>query len=199
MTEEQKEQMRIAINRKIEQHWDKLVKDSKQVSGYNYNNYGPDLLMFCISEFLTKKDLEYQYKVAVTDNKLPNYIGRAMSLNIRSSNSPFYLKYRRDLMNNRGIYEAEYENSAYRTVDYQPDVIDENFDLDKKHKSPVDCMEYAVGQLDFYYGALVNKYYYQKYTIKQIAEYYEIPKDSIQNDLKKARKMLRQHCNHFDI
>jgi hypothetical protein len=199
MTEEQKDQMRIAINRKVEQHWDKLVKDSKQVSGYNYKNYGQDLLMFCISEFLTKKDLEYQYKVAVTDDKLPNYLGRAMSLNIRSSNSPFYSKYRKHMMNNRGLYEAEYDNTVYKTVDYQPDEPDYGFDLEKKHKSPVDCMEWAVSQLDFYYGALVNKYYYQKYTIKEIAEYYEIPKDTIQQDLKKARKILRQHCNHFDI
>jgi len=194
---EQEEQMRIAVYRKVEQHYDKMVRDSKQVAGYNYSKYGQDLLAFTISEFLTKKDISYQYKVAVQDDKLLNYIGRAMSLGIKSHTSPFWIKYRRDMYNARGIYEVDYEGSNGKPIKYEPEFIDENFDVSKQYKSPTDCMEYAVEQLDFYYGALIEQYYYQGKTLQQISDYYNIPKYSVQQDLKAARKIIKEHCNHF--
>lgn len=197
MTDE--ENMRVAVNMKVEQHWDKMVKDSKQIAGSNYNIYGEDLLMFTISDFLTKKDIAYQYKVAVTDDKLLNYLGRAMALNIKSNTSPFWTNYRKYLYNTRGIYEIEYEGTNGDPINYEVTTIDEDFDLEAKYKSATECMAWAVEQLDFYYGALVEQYYYQKKTFAEIAKYYNIPKYAIIKDIKEAKKILKQHCKHIEL
>ena len=193
------ENMRVAVNMKVEQHWDKMVKDSKQIAGSNYHLYGQDLLMFTISDFLTKKDIAYQYKVAVTDDKLLNYLGRAMALNIKSNTSPFWTNYRKYLYNTRGIYEIEYEGTNGDPINYEVTTIDEDFDLEPKYKSATDCMQWAVEQLDFYYGALVDQYYYQKKTFVEIAEYYNIPKYAVIKDIKEAKKILKQHCKHIEL
>lgn len=84
-----KEEKKIEIDKKITEKYDRMVQDSKRIASYNYDQYGQDLLSHCLSEFLEKKPIDYQYQVAVVDNKLPNYMGRSMSMAIRSNTSTF--------------------------------------------------------------------------------------------------------------
>ena len=195
MAEEQ-EQMRIAINRKITQIYPKLVADSKRISGYNYGQYGEDLLAFCLAEFLTKKDLAYQYKVTITDNKLPNYLGRSMSLQIKSSSSGFWHQYRKEAYNSRGIYNVEFDDVKYRPLEPVVDVPEERFDTPQFH-NPSDCVEWAVSKLDYYDKKLIEEYYYNKLTFYQIHKKYNITLNSVKHDIRKAVKQLKQYCNNI--
>ena len=183
--------MKQEVNKKIEEHWDKMVADSKQVAGYNYDKYGEDLLMFTLSEFLNKKPIEYQYKVAVTDNKLPNYIGRAMSLQIRSSTSMFWRYYRKGAYNSRGVYEAEHvENEDLYDSDYlmSPD----------KEKSAYDCMMWVMkNELDWYEKVIIEEIYLNKTPKKVFREKYGLPNNSFNKDLKKTITKFRKLCSQF--
>ncbi len=84
------EEMRKEINAKVALWYPKMVKDSKQISGANFEKYGEDLLAHCLEDFLVNKSIDYQYKVAIKDNKLVNYIGYSMGIAIKSSSSPFW-------------------------------------------------------------------------------------------------------------
>lgn len=188
MTEE--ENMKIAINRSISKHWKKLVADSKRISGYNYTQYGEDLLMFCLSEFLSKKSLDYQYKVCVTDNKFPNYMGRAMSLNIKSSSSPFWTHYRKAMYNNRGVYEAEY-NDSYVTEHISPN---DDFDKQDHQIDAMSCILHQLEHLDFYHKALVEDYFINEMTYKQMNIKYGITLDSLKKGVNNGLKLIKQKC-----
>ena len=190
MSEEDK---KIEINNKIVECYHKLVKDSKQVAGSNFEQYGDDLLSFCITEFLTKKDVDYQYQVAVIDDKLPNYIGRSMSMQIRSKTSPFYHTHRKSMYNSRGVYLAEtgeIDDSEYEDMDYRLSP--------PKERSTEDCVKWVMEtQLDFYERTIIDKIYFQKWTKKRFMEYYGLPNNSFQKDLKKTINKFKTLCNTF--
>lgn len=184
------------INKKVEEGWDKMVRDSKRVSGYNYNQYGEDLLMFTLSEFLTKKSVDYQYQVAVVDGKLPNYIGRAMSQQIKSSTSMFWHKYRKNMYNTRGVYEAEHDNRVDLN-ESEYDDIDYNLTPDKD-KSSYDCIKWVMeNELDWYEATIIQKLYFDKWTKKQFMETYGLPNNSFTKDVKKTINKFRKLCKSF--
>ena len=188
MTQEDKKK---EINKKITEKYKRLVADSKRVAGYNYVNYGEDLLAHCLDEFMSKKTIDYQYQVAVVDNKLPNYIGRAMSMAIRSNTSTFWYKYRKEAYNSRGVYLAEhFENKTLYDADYNlaPD----------KEKSPEDCIQWVMdNELDWYESTIIDKIYLQKWTKKQFMSTYGLPLNSFNKDYKNTIKKFRQLCKHF--
>lgn len=189
MTQEEK---KIEINKRVEKHWGKMVKDSKQVSGYNYDQYGEDLLMFTLSEFLIKKPIDYQYQVAVVDGKLPNYIGRAMSQQIRSSTSTFWHRYRKNMYNTRGVYEAEeaINESLFDDVDYLL--------TPEKDRSNYDCMKWVLeNELDWYEATIIQKLYFDKWTKKKFMETYGLPNNSFTKDLKRTIKKFQKLCKQF--
>jgi hypothetical protein len=186
MTEE--DNMRVAINSAITKHWKKLVKDSKQVAGYNYNQYGEDLLLFCLSEFLTKKSLEYQFKVCVIDDKVCNYIGRSMSLNIRSNSSPFWNKYRKESYNSRGVYTSESDPINIQNS------IEETYEIDAR-----DCIMNYIEKLDFYHKALIEDYYINGLTYKEMHKKYGITLFSLKNGVKEGLEIIKNHCKGTKI
>jgi hypothetical protein len=197
MTEE--ENMIVAINKAITKYYPKMVKDSKRICSYNADKWAEDLLSFHLAEFLTKKSLEYKYKVCVTDDALLKYMGRAMSMGLKSSASPFWHQIRKPMYNNRGIYEVDYEGSNGDPIDYEVDHINEEFDTAKKDLSKVDCVEWALEQMHYYDKALIEQYYLQNKTYNDIVKYYGIPHSAVVRDITKAVKKLQEHCQHFIV
>lgn len=190
MTDTEKKQ---AINQAVTKHWDKMLADAKRITSYNYKLF-EDLLPFVISEFLTKKDLEYQYKLCCIDNKLPNYIGRSMSLNLRSSTSPFWSKYRREGYNSRGTYLVEYDEFSKHEIEYLKDP-----DLTIEEMNPRECMYAALEQLHFYHKALVTDHFIHNMTFKELKAKYGITLNSLKKGVKEGIELIQQHCKHFNI
>ncbi len=188
LTEKEKREL---VNRAITQAYPKMYKDFKRITSYNSDQY-EDLLAFCISEFLTKKPLDYQYKLCCLDKKLPNYMGRAMSLNIKSSTSPFWNHYRKNGYNSRGVYLVEYDEFQVYEWD---EIVDPDQDL--KDVSPFECMHIAIEQLDFYHKALITDYYFLNLNYKQIREKYGITLSSIRKDIQVGVKLIQEKCKHF--
>jgi DNA-directed RNA polymerase specialized sigma subunit len=188
MTDDDK---RKEINKAITRHWDKMLADEKRITSYNYDQWS-DLLVFCIEEFLSKKTIDYQYDIAVVNDRLPNYMGRSMSLNLKSQTSPYWNKVRKHLYDTRGVYMAEY--NEYGRHDYN-EIADP--DLTPEQVSPIECMTVAITKLDFYYQALVTDYYLNEMTYKQINKKYNIPLNAVQKDIKNGVKQIQQYCSHF--
>jgi hypothetical protein len=190
LTEQEKKEL---VNRAITQAYPKMEKDLKRITSYNHELW-EDLLQFCLSEFLTKKPLDYQYKVCVTDNKITNYMGRSMSLNLRSNSSPFWHQYRKNGYNSRGVYLVEYEN--FETYDWEEPI---DLDMELKNMNPLECVHWALEQVDFYHRALLDDYYLKDMTYKEIRNKYGIPLHHVRKDIEKGVSLLQEHCKHFTL
>lgn len=188
LTEEEK---RVEIDREISRSYPKMLKDFKRITSYNHIKF-EDLLAFVLSEFVTKKSIDYQYKVCCIDKKLVNYIGKSMSLNLRSSTSPFWAKYRRTAYNSRGIYLVEYDEFGMYEL---PELQDP--DLRIEDLNPRECMHVALEKLDFYHRQLVEDHYIRGMSYKKMRDHYGITLSSLRKDVAQGVKLIQQHCKQF--
>ena len=181
LTDDEKRDM---INIAIAKHYPKMLLDEKRITSYNYHLYS-DLLSFCLEQFLCKKDINYKYKVCVTDDAILNYMGRSMSLNLRSSSSPYWSHIRRDSYNYRGIYLAETDKS-YINGDYDEIVVKEDADYD--------CMLTQLDKLDFFHKPLVTDYYLNGMTYAQLNKKYGISLKHLNQAINKGLEIIRTEC-----
>jgi len=177
------------INKEITRSYPKMYADSLRITSYN-NVLFQDLFPCVLSEFLTKKPIDYQYKVCCVDKKLANYIGRSMSLNLRSSTSTYWNKYRKEAYNSRGTYIVEIDEFGKHPLDFIPEP-----DKRVEDMSPRECLYAAIDNLDFYFKTLISEYYINDLTLTEINEKYKIPINAIRKDLKQGVKLIQQHCS----
>lgn len=185
--------MKVAINKAVTKHWDKMVQDSIRICGYNANQWAEDLLAFHIAELLTKKPLAWQYKLIVEDDALLNYMGKSMALGLKSSASPFWHQIRKPMYKNRELIPESYEYGE----EFE-DHINEEFDTAKKDRSKEECVEWALEQLNFYDRALIQQKFQQRKTYNEIKDYYGIPHTAVVKDTRAAVKKLKEYCKHFN-
>ena len=178
------DEKREMINIFITKHYPKLLKDEKRITSYNYHLYS-DLLSFCMEQFLTKKPIDYQYKVCVTDDAILNYMGRSMSLNLRSSTSPYWNYIRKQSYNYRGVYLAETDKS-YINRDY--DEIEIPIDDD------FECMLVQLNKLDFYHKPLLTDYYINNMTFTQLNKKYGISLRHLRTAIDEGLSIIRTEC-----
>lgn len=174
------------ISIQITKDYPKIEADAKRITSYNFIQF-QDLLPFCISELLTKKPLNYLYKLIVLDKKLPNYMGRSLSLNIRSSTSPFWLKYRREGYNSRGIYLSDTQNEFSKN---KFDQIEIEFEITNE-----ECALKALESLDFYHKALLDDYYMKGMTFTAMHLKYGITLAHLKRDVTKGIKLIKEKCS----
>jgi hypothetical protein len=181
LTDDEKRDM---INIAIAKHYPKMLKDEKQITSYNYHLYS-DLLSFCMEQFLCKKPLDYQFKVCVTDDAILNFMGRSMSLNLRSSTSPYWSHIRKDSYNYRGIYLAE-TDKAYVNGDYDEIEISEDDDYG--------CMLIQLDKLNFYLKPLITDYYLKNMTYQQLHKKYGISLRDLKTAIDEALLIIKTEC-----
>ena len=168
-----------------------------QIAGTNYEQYGEDLLAWVLEDFLVNKSLEYQYKVACIDDKLPNYIGYSMAIAIKSSSSPFWFKYRKEGYNSRGIYLAEDGSMEIDPLIEMGEEIDVEFDSPEYIKNELDCVRYALTQIHWYDAHLLNDYFINNMTYASMHKKYGISLNSLKKDISKAIKEVQKICLHI--
>ena len=179
-------EMKERIDEKITQHFPKMLKDEKRITSFNYEQFS-DLLSFCLEQFLTKKSIEYQFQVSCIDDALPNYMGRSMSLNLKSSSSPYWNQIRKQSYNYRGIYLAE---------DQENDYVNKNYDeiYDKEEIDDFDCMMIQLDKLNFYYKPLLTDYYINNMTFVQMNKKYGISLRHLKKAVDEALDIIRKAC-----
>jgi hypothetical protein len=172
------------INREITLAYPKMCQDEKQITSYNYHLYS-DLLSFVLAEFLGKKSIQYQYKVCCVDKKVLNYIGASMSLNLRSSSSPYWNQIRKQSYNYRGVYLAETDR-AYVTGQYDEIEIREDEDYN--------CMLIQLEKLDFFHKPLVTDYYIKGMNYVQLNEKYGIALRHLRSAINEGLEIIKNEC-----
>ena len=190
--EKSDQEKKSEINAKITECYDKLVSDSKRVAGTAYDTYGEDLLAHCLDELLTKKSIDYQYKLCCIDNKLPNYIGRNMAMQIKSHTSPFYHKYRKQGLNSRAVYliDDNIDQSSSTSADYHLTPV--------KDRTPEDCVTWVLEtQLNWYEKIIIEKIYINKWTRSAFQTYYKLPNNSLNKDIKSTINKFKKLCSQF--
>ena len=195
MTDSEK---REQINAKVALWYPKMVKDSKQIAGANFDKYGEDLLAHCLEDFLVNKSIDYQYKVAIKDNKLVNYIGYSMGIAIKSSSSPFWFKYRKEAYNSRGIYLIEDGREEIDPlIEIGADEIDDEFDSPAYIKNNLDCLRYALENIHWYDKILIEQYYIKGMTFRDMHKKYNISLNSLKKDINSALNKIRKICSQI--
>jgi hypothetical protein len=184
-------QKRDAINEAITRHYPKMLQDEKRITSYNSENWN-DLLSFCLTDLLTKKSLDYIYELTVVNNKLPNYMGRSMSLNLKSKTSPYWFQIRKYTYNTRGSYIVDYDE-----FDKHEHFELSDPDLTLEQLNPHECMLAALEKIDFYHRQLVTDFYLNGMTYKDIHKKYGITINSVRRDIKQGIQLIQQHCSHF--
>ena len=178
------DEMRDMINREITLAYPKMLKDERQITSYNYHLYS-DLLSFVLAEFLGKKSIQYQFQVCCINKKVLNYMGRSMSLNLRSSTSPYWSHIRKDSYNYRGIYLAETDKS-YVNGDYDEITINEDDDYS--------CMLIQLEKLDFYHKPLIIDYYLKNMTYDQLNKKYGIALRHLRQAINEGLQIIKTEC-----
>jgi hypothetical protein len=182
LTDDEKREL---INRAVTRHYPKMLKDERRITSYNYHLYS-DLLSFCLEQFLTKKPLDYIFQVCVTDDAILNYMGRSMSLNLRSNTSPYWNLVRKQSYNYRGVYLVE-TDQAYIKGEFEEIRDYDNVD-------DYQCMMLALDKLDFYHKPLVIDYYLNGLTFVQMNKKYGISLANLKKAVNEGINIIREHC-----
>ena len=117
------------------------------------------------------------------DDKLGWYLLTGAGMALRSSTSPFYRIYRHQKSwsrtegipgSNKNIFDGIWE-------EYDEDLLE--------------CFKQSWEEdLDWYHRALMDRYFYQEWTLQQMYEFYQIPKRHIVNDLNTGINIIRKKC-----
>ena len=174
---------RTAIREGISKLYPQLQINCKKLCGKGFDAWGGDLLPHTLDMFLNMP-LDRQYEIMFEDKKPENYLTRAMALQLKSSTSTFYNKYRRPMMASRELL-PDYEYKDYNTSLDTP--------LDKELK---ECFAYHVeNSLDYYDKYLITQHYYSGLSIAEIGEMVNIQPGRLGRDVKKALKRLKALCS----
>jgi DNA-directed RNA polymerase specialized sigma subunit len=112
-------------------------------------------------------------------------MGRSMSLNLKSSTSPFWGQYRRQMYNNRGIYLAE-SSKSYIDGEYDEIKLEE---IDE-----FECMVQQLDKLDFYHKAIITDYFLNSMTYAQINKKYGISLIHLKRAVDNGLEIIRNKC-----
>jgi len=186
MTQEDKKKV---VNDWITKNYKQLEINSKKLAQES-NPLRPDLLAHTLEQFLTK-DLDIQYRI-VSKEQPEFYITRMMALNLKSSTSSFYTKYRKPAMAIREFHvNRKYEGQQhdYELEEYLEgelfNEIPENFKLIRSTMK-------VLKEDNFYFHDLINKLYIQGWDHTSYAEYYGIPITEVRNNVTQARQKFKR-------
>lgn len=95
----------IFVRKELENIYPQLQINCRKVCGDAYWRWGDDLLAVAVTFFL-EKPVKAQLKT-IEDRKLENFITWIMNMQLKSSSSYFYSRYRKPRMQMRELYEGD--------------------------------------------------------------------------------------------
>jgi len=173
---------RKAIEKAMAELYPQLQINCKKLCGKGFDQWGTDLLPHTVDQFLSM-DLDRQYEIMFED-KPEHYITRAMAMQLKSSTSTFYNRYRKPMMANRELL-PDYEYKDYNTT------LDTPVDTEIK-----ECFAYHVeNTLDYYDKYLIISHYYTGMTVTEMAKNTGIQPGRLTRDMKKVLTKLKKLCS----
>lgn len=153
-----------------------------KVCGYSpaaIDKWGSDIIPYAYETF-RKMNLDRQYDI-ITEGNPENYITRGMALSIKSSTSMFYNTYRK----------FSRKSNEFNTMFHDR----EDYETKQQADANIVALEKAVKKLDFYDSYLINEYYINNKTGKEISKVTGIAQSTVSRDIKIALKKLKKLLN----
>lgn len=164
---------------KIE-HWfnvnyERLVNNTNRITRDEEKTF--DLLHECVVSFL-QQPKERQLEI-LNDGKIEMFITKCVSIQFKSSTSPYHRKHRR-----QGMMEVEYMEWQHL------DIVVENDERDEC----IECILKEIDNLHYYYRILITDKFIKGMTYQELHKYYGISKNSLLKDIKTGVEILKQKC-----
>jgi hypothetical protein len=150
------------------------------IAKHQMSQYADDLTIHMIESLYHLSDEKVEQMLR--DGKIQFWILRGASLQLRSSSSPFWHIYRKHKFSARenglsgshsnifdGVYE-EYDDSLYQ------------------------CFKESWGELNWYDRTLMEKHFYQKWSLEKLHKYYNISKSHLVKDINRSINQIRKKC-----
>lgn len=144
------------------------------------SQYADDLTIHMIESLYYLSDEKVEQMLR--DDKMQWWILRGASMQLRSSSSPFWHIYRKHK------YSAR-ENGLPGSHSNIFDGIWEEYD-----DSLETCFQEAWEELDWYLRTLMEKHFYQRWTIEKMYKYYNISKTHLIKDMNRGINLIREKC-----
>ena len=153
------------------------------------NPLAEDLLASTIQKFL-EKDIDDLYRI-VTEEKPEHYLTRMAALNLKSSTSHFYTKYRKPTM----MIREYHVNKSYHgeDIDYDMDDIMEGDmfqEVNLKHVYIRKAMK-ALREENLYFHDIIDKLYLGDWSHQDYSEHYGIPIHELRHNVTSARNKFK--------
>ena len=157
-----------------------LTQVRRNICKDQMSGYADDVCIECYLSFVKQKhEKKLQY---FQDKKILGYLLACASLNIRSSTSPFYMKYRK-------------KKAMNISLDFGHDPSYEPFDEFNEIEMYKDCLKsYLDTKADWYEKELIRLKFFENKHFKEIAKEYGIPLGSLLKDVKKVLWHIRSYC-----
>lgn len=146
------------------------------------NQYTDDMMSHMVESLYALSDEKITQML--DDQKLKWWFLRGCGFQLRSSSSPFWHTYRKHKM---GARENGLAGSNSNIFDGVFEEYDPSLEL---------CLEEAWDKMDWYLRTLMDKYFYQKYSVAKLHEYYGISKNHLIKDINKGIHYIREYCKH---
>lgn len=161
-------------------NYQRLVDNTNRITRNEEETY--DILQECILSFLQQPE-ERQLDI-LGKGKVEHYITSCISIQFKSSTSPYHTKYRKK------------QRTEIEFVDWQHlDVEDDNED---RHQQCLECIMRELDNLHFYWATLVREKFINGLTYLELHEKYKISKNSLLRDVKEGLNMLKTKCGDYD-
>tara|TARA_R110000744_G_scaffold136820_3_gene246963 strand:+ start:331 stop:915 length:585 start_codon:yes stop_codon:yes gene_type:complete len=181
-------QMKTIVDKELTSIYSQLYVNAEKICTYNFKVWGDDLIASTIEYFL-KMPIEKQYKIVTSASKkipaLERYLTSAMSLQVHSSTSPFYSKYRKPIEMSRELF-PDYDYSPYIGSDTELSEGRDSWELMK------DQIPQLITELDYYNKYLIQKHFIEQLTISEISELTHITNYRLSKDIKIALLHLKK-------
>jgi hypothetical protein len=178
--ENMKKEIKDRLDRWLSENYEYLSTEiSTKIAKNKMSEYSDDLLSHMILFIYTQPDEKIEQMLE--DDKLGWYMLTGAGMQLRSSTSPFYLKYRKNKMGSRSGIMENYDEG------YEIDNPDETMDL-------WECYQLSLNELSWYSRTLLEKKLQDRMSYDEMYKYYEISKTHLVRDVNDSLQQIREFC-----
>ena len=165
--------------------YDQLIINSKKTCT-DYALYSREDALAHMLEYFFGLDLEKQWKI-YQDGGIEFYITRGLAMQVKSSSSSFYHKYRKPLLREREMVNE-------RGEEFHPDYLNDDTELDGKMK----CLRYFYdNELNMVDRWLVEEKVFKGKKIPEIIQEYGMEERDVINQWTTLKARLRRSCKTY--
>lgn len=165
------------VNDWINKNYNVLVGNATRIC--RDKNKAIDVVHHCVMDFIQLPAPKQQQML--DDGKIENWITKCVSLQYKSTSSPYHYQNRKVRMSEDEYLEYKHDFGDVEEYDFQ-------------HDDCMECLEREVKNLFWYTRTLIEKKFIEGMTYQQLHDYFGITKNSLHRDIKAGLRELEEIC-----